>query len=84
MKLDDKEGPEPGERWTLIFDGASNSMGHSIGAVLTSPCNTHIPFTARLCFNCTNNFTEYEACVMGLEAAIDLKIKMLEFMEILP
>ena len=61
-----------------MFDGASNAMGHGIGAVLTSPRNTHIPFTARLCFDCTNNVAEYEACVMGLEAAIDLKIKILE------
>ena len=33
---------------------------------------------ARLCFDCTNNVAEYEACVMGLEAVIDLKIKILE------
>ena len=78
MKLDDNEGPEPGERWTLTFDGASNAMGHDIGEVLTSPRNTHIPFTSRLCFDCTNNVAEYEACVMGLEADIDLKIKILE------
>ena len=37
MKLDDKEGPKLGERHTLTFKGASNSMGHGIGAVLTSP-----------------------------------------------
>src|SRR3954470_15950016 len=78
MKLDDNEGPEPGERWTLTFDGASNAMGHGIGAVLTSPRQTHIPFTARICFDCTNNVAEYEACIMGLEAAIDMRIKILE------
>ena len=78
MKLDDKEGPEPGEQWTVTFVGASNATGHGIGAVLTSPRNTHMPFTARLCFDCTDNVMEYEACVMSLEAAIDLKIKILE------
>ncbi|XP_058774426.1 uncharacterized protein LOC131648710 [Vicia villosa] len=38
----------------------------------------HMPFTARLCFDCTNNMAEYEACIMGLKAAIDLRIKFLE------
>ncbi|XP_058751481.1 uncharacterized protein LOC131624541 [Vicia villosa] len=43
------EGPEPGSIWTLMFDGASNALGH-----------------------------EYEACILRLEAAIDLRIKLLE------
>ncbi|CAJ2662327.1 unnamed protein product [Trifolium pratense] len=53
-------------------------MGHGVGAVLISPRNGYTPFTARLCFDCTNNIAEYEACIMGLEAAIDLRIKILE------
>ncbi|CAJ2651927.1 unnamed protein product [Trifolium pratense] len=72
------EGPEPGGRWKLAFDGASNAMGHGIGAVLISPRDGYTPFTARLCFDCTNNVAEYEACIMGLEAAISLRIKILE------
>ncbi|XP_050908278.1 uncharacterized protein LOC127121891 [Lathyrus oleraceus] len=36
------------------------------------------PFTVRLCFDCTNNVAEYVACILGLEAAIDLRIKILE------
>ena len=31
----------------------------------------------QLCFNYTNNMAEYEACIMGLRAAIDLRIKFL-------
>ncbi|XP_058775307.1 uncharacterized protein LOC131649565 [Vicia villosa] len=72
------EGPEPGLVWKLMFDGASNALGHGIGAVLTSPDDRHLPFTARLCFDCTNNIAEYEACILGLEAAIDLRIKLLD------
>ncbi|XP_058761722.1 uncharacterized protein LOC131635130 [Vicia villosa] len=72
---DQEEGPEPGARWTLVFDGASNALGNGIGAVLTSPTDFHIPFTARICFDCTNNVAEYEACIYGIEAAIDLRIK---------
>ncbi|XP_058784073.1 uncharacterized protein LOC131658839 [Vicia villosa] len=72
------EGPELGAIWTLAFYGASNALGHGIREVLTSPDNRHLPFTARLCFDCTNNISGYEACILGLEAAIDLRIKLLK------
>ena len=52
--------------------------GHGIGAVLISPERQYVPMTARLCFNCTNNIAEYEACVMGIRAAIDFKVKSLK------
>ena len=55
------DGPENGSRWTLYFDGASNALGNGIVAVLISPEGCHTPFTARLCFSCTNNMAEYEA-----------------------
>ncbi|XP_050908948.1 uncharacterized protein LOC127122693 [Lathyrus oleraceus] len=71
-------GPEPGSRWTLVFDGASNARGHGISVIITSPTGFHLPFTARLCFDCTNNMAEYEACIYSLEATIDLRIKILE------
>ncbi|XP_050877512.1 uncharacterized protein LOC127081282 [Lathyrus oleraceus] len=75
---DPDEGLEPGSRWTLMFDGASNALGSSVGALITSPINFHIPFTAKICFDCTNNMVEYEACIYGIEVAIDLRIKYLE------
>ncbi|XP_050896760.1 uncharacterized protein LOC127103552 [Lathyrus oleraceus] len=73
-----EEGPELGSRWTLVFDGASNARGHGICVVITSPTGFHLPFTARLCFDCTNNMAEYKACIYSLEATIDLRIKILE------
>ena len=72
------EGPEPGSHWGLIFDGAVNAYGNGIGAIIVTPQGSHIPFTARLMFKCTNNEAEYEACIMGLEEAIDLRIKNLK------
>lgn len=74
----DNEGPELGERWTLMFDGASNTVDHGIVVVLMSPKNYHLPFTAKLRFGCTNNIVEYEACISGLEAVIDSRIKIIE------
>ena len=69
--------PEQGSRWTLVFDGASNTLGNGIGVVLISPEVCHTTFTARLYFNCINNMAEYEVCIFGLKAAIHLGIKSL-------
>jgi len=78
MALFATEDDEDDERkWMLFFDGASNALGHGIGAVLISPEKQYIPMTARLCFECTNNIAEYEACVMGIRAAIEMKIERL-------
>ena len=71
------DGPEQGPRWTLYFDGASNALGNGIDTMLISPEGCHTPFTARLCFTCTNNMAKYEACIFKLKAAIDLGIKSL-------
>ncbi|XP_058733013.1 uncharacterized protein LOC131604598 [Vicia villosa] len=72
-----EEGSEPGSRWGLVSYGASNVHGHRVGAVIITPQGSHIPFTAMICFDCTNNIFEYEA-IMGLEEAIDLRIKILD------
>ena len=42
------EGPEPGSRWTMVFDGASNAHGHGTREIITSPNGFHLPFTVRL------------------------------------
>lgn len=49
------EGADPGSRWTLVFDGASNAKGNGIGAIITSLTDFHLPFISILCFDCTNN-----------------------------
>ena len=59
------------------FDGDSNALGNGIGVVIISPQGFHTPFTARLCFDYTNNMVEYKACIMSIKASIDLKIKFL-------
>ncbi|GAU31019.1 hypothetical protein TSUD_214550 [Trifolium subterraneum] len=69
------EGPDPESQWGLIFDGTVNLYGSGIGAIIVTLKGAHIPFTARLQFECTNNIAEYEACIMGIEEVIDLRIK---------
>ena len=62
----------------IVFDGVVSAYGKGIGAVIITPHGSHIPFTTRLTFDCTNNMAEYEAYIMGLEEAIDLRIKILD------
>ncbi|PKI79007.1 hypothetical protein CRG98_000648 [Punica granatum] len=62
----------------MYFDGAVNSTGSGIGAVLISPDRRYYPIAVKVDFPCTNNMAEYEACILGLQAAIDFKVKELE------
>src|SRR5262249_2341334 len=61
--------------WLLYFDGALNSKGRGIGAVLLSPEGVTIPRAHQLTFPATNNVAEYEALLSGLKRALMLKVK---------
>ncbi|XP_028220271.1 uncharacterized protein LOC114401891 [Glycine soja] len=69
---------EDRDKWIVWFDGASNALGHGVGAVFVFPDEQYIPFITRLGFDCTNNIAEYEACALGIQATIDFKIKLLK------
>ena len=56
-------------------------MGHGIGVILISPEREYCPFTTKLNFDYTNNVAEYEACIMGLQAAINKKVNNLKVYE---
>ena len=64
-------------KWKMYFNGAANIHGCGIGAVLVSPEGDQFPVSARLEFPYTNNIAEYEACIMGLNLAIDMGIEEL-------
>ena len=73
LQIEKEESPEK-DGWKMYFDGASNALGRGVGTVTW---RESCPFTTKLSFDCTNNVAEYEACVMGLQAAIEKKIKKL-------
>ncbi|KAL6348589.1 hypothetical protein AAG906_016109 [Vitis piasezkii] len=68
--------------WCMYFDGAANHSGYGIGVLLISPHGDHIPRSVRLGFSdrhpATNNIVEYEACILGLEIAFELRIRQME------
>ena len=76
LQIEEEESPKE-DGWKMYFNGASNALGCGVGAILISPKGNHFPFTTNLSFDCTNNVAEYEACVLGLQVAIEKKIKRL-------
>ena len=66
------------EFWTMYFDGASNHYGYGIGVLLIAPDVSHIPLAFKLRFKVSNNEAEYEACIAGLEAALELGARRLD------
>ena len=66
------------ESWMMYFDGAINQNGSEIGVLLIFPKGTHIPFSGKLNFPTTNNATEYETCIIDLQAALGLGVRELE------
>jgi hypothetical protein len=67
--------------WKMFFDGASSCGGAGAGVLFVAPENEFVvPFSYRLQWDIdyTNNVCEYEALVLGLEAAKKLNIKNLE------
>ncbi|XP_058217342.1 uncharacterized protein LOC131328412 [Rhododendron vialii] len=67
-----------GDTWQLYFDGASIQCGYGIGILLVFPNDSHIPLSYKLRFEVTNNQPEYEACIAGMEAAMELWAKRVE------
>ena len=55
--------------WTLNIDGASRQSGAGIGLQLRTPSGDKIEQSIRLGFNASNNESEYEAILVGLELA---------------
>ena len=62
--------PDNKDWWTLCVDGASRHSGAGIGMLLTSPTGERIEQAVRLGFSASNNESEYEAMIVGLELAL--------------
>ncbi|XP_070002691.1 uncharacterized protein [Nicotiana sylvestris] len=67
--------PEDTNAWKMFFHRAVNAKGVEIWAILISPIGQHYPATARLRFFCTKNIVEYEACIIGMNMAIDQDVE---------
>ncbi|XP_058223094.1 uncharacterized protein LOC131332813 [Rhododendron vialii] len=61
-----REEPKP---WVLQVDGSTTKDASGAGLILTSPKGQRLSYALRFEFKTTNNETEYEALVVGLELA---------------
>ena len=62
----------------MYFYGDSNKKGFVISILLVFPEWAHIPISVKLDFEVANNVAEYEACIIGLQDAIEIGVKNLQ------
>lgn len=61
----------------MFFDGACTNKSAGVGVVSISPSKQTTKLSYKLNFQVTNNIAEYEALLLGLNAAKDMGIKNL-------
>ncbi|XP_075504417.1 uncharacterized protein LOC142541849 [Primulina tabacum] len=61
--------PNEEEVWRIFVDGASSLAGSGVGVVIISPPGEKIKLALRIDSRVTNNETEYEAVLAGIQAA---------------
>ncbi|XP_019160668.1 PREDICTED: uncharacterized protein LOC109157214 [Ipomoea nil] len=59
--------------WNMYFDGASHRDGAGAGVVFVTPEGEVLPYSFTLTEQCSNNVAEYQALILGLEIAADMK-----------
>ena len=73
--------------WSMYFDGAANHFEYEICVLLISPHGDHILRSVLLAFSnrylAMNNIVKYEACILGLETALELWIRRMEIFSVL-
>ena len=60
------------QRWVVNMDGSSTLYAGRIGVILKSSEGDRLKYTTSLQYQTTNNETEYEALLKGLELAKSL------------
>jgi ribonuclease HI len=71
------DNPEAAEMWRMYFDGSLKLQGAGAGILFIAPGGEQLKYALQLLFSASNNATEYEALIHGLNIAISLGIKRL-------
>ena len=56
----------------MHFDGSHSNEGNGVGIILVSPIGKNHNLSYRLEFSCSNNATEFEALLLGIENTLNL------------
>ncbi|XP_070005786.1 uncharacterized protein [Nicotiana sylvestris] len=59
--------------WKMYFDGATHRGGAGAGVVFVTCQGEVLPYSFTLTQLCSNNVDEYQALILGLEMAIEMK-----------
>ncbi|XP_019226104.1 PREDICTED: uncharacterized protein LOC109207613 [Nicotiana attenuata] len=59
--------------WKMYFDGAAHREGAGVGIVFITSQGEVLPYSFTLKQRCSNNVIEYQALILGLEMAVDIK-----------
>ena len=69
---------EISQPWKLFFDGAAQRRGAGAEVVFLTPEGDIRSYSFTLTECCSNNVAEYQALILGLEMAMDVKTTCLE------
>ena len=65
---------EMSEPWKMFFDGAARQDGVGAGVIFITPEGEVLPFSFSLTECCSTNMAEYQALILGLEMAVNIKM----------
>jgi ribonuclease HI len=71
------DNPETAEVWRMRFDGSLKLQGAGAGILFIARGGEQLKYALQLLFPASNDATEYEALIHGLNIAISLGIKRL-------
>jgi ribonuclease HI len=71
------DNSEATEVWRMYFDGSLKLQGAGAGILFIAPGGEQLKYALQLLFPASNNATEYEALIRGLNIAVSLSIKKL-------
>ncbi|GKU99462.1 hypothetical protein SLEP1_g12312 [Rubroshorea leprosula] len=66
------------DSWILYVDGASSNKGSGAGALLLGPDGYRSEHALKFNVDATNNMAEYEALLLGLQLATELKVEVIQ------
>ncbi|XP_070035905.1 uncharacterized protein [Nicotiana tomentosiformis] len=59
--------------WKMYFDGVAHRGGAGAGVVFVTSQGEVLPYSFTLTQLCSNNVVEYQALILGLEMAVEMK-----------
>jgi ribonuclease HI len=71
------DNPETAEVWRMYFDGLLKLHGAGAGILFIAPRGEQLKYALQLLFSASNNATEYEDLIHGLNIVVSLGVKRL-------